>query len=224
VKFSYNWIRELVRDLDTPAIELEHLITMKTAECEGIELFGGYLSEAVSARVESVEPIPGSHNVKALVQTGRYGARTVVCGAPNCRSGMITAYAPVGKKLIHGIESDGMLASAAELGINRDAAGIIELDSQVGAPMPGCVPDHIIDIDNKSITHRPDLWGHLGMAREVAAISRKALIDPVRLEVIPSQPSPVNVLIEDLTLCPRYSASFSRTSRSGPRRTGSSAG
>jgi phenylalanyl-tRNA synthetase beta chain len=206
VKFSYNWIRELVRELETPAIELEHLITMKTAECEGIESFGGYLSEAVSARVESVEPIPGSHNVKAVVQTGRYGRRTVVCGAPNCRPGMITAYAPIGKKLIHGIESDGMLASAAELGINRDAAGIIELDIQVGAPMPGCVPDHIIDIDNKSITHRPDLWGHLGMAREVAAISRKALIDPIRLELVPSQPAPVNVVIEDLTLCPRYSA------------------
>src|SRR3954464_8413499 len=197
--FSYNWIRELVDGLDAAPEALERLITMKTAECEGVEKVGALLETACAARVETVEPIAGTHNVKAVVDAGRYGARTVVCGAPNCRPGMITAYAPIGKKVIHGIESDGMLASAAELGINRDAAGIIELDIQVGAPMPGCVPDHIIDIDNKSITHRPDLWGHLGMAREGAAITRRALIDPVRLELVPSQPAPVNVAIEDLT-------------------------
>src|SRR5438477_3394025 len=164
MKFSYNWIREYVEGLDTPPIKLEALITMKTAECEGIEKVGLLLSDACTARVDSVDPIAGSHNVKARVDTGRYGERTVVCGAPNCRPGVISAYVPVGKKSIQGIESDGMLASGAELGINRDAAGIIELESQAGAPIPGCGPDSVIEIDNKSITHRPDLWGHFGMA------------------------------------------------------------
>ena len=56
----------------------------------------------------------------------------MVCGAPNCRPGLITAYVPIGKKTIDGIESDGMLASGAELGINRDHAGVIELDSPGG--------------------------------------------------------------------------------------------
>ncbi|MFN7997103.1 MAG: phenylalanine--tRNA ligase subunit beta [Bryobacteraceae bacterium] len=206
MKFSYDWIREFIPGLDTPAPRLERLITMRTAECEGIEAAGAMLESACAARVESIEPIPDSHNVKAVVHTGRYGSKVVVCGAPNCRPGVISVYAPIGKKVINGIESDGMLASGAELGINRDAAGILELESQVGAPLPGCVPDSIIEIDNKSITHRPDLWGHFGMAREVAAILRKPLRDPVKPEVVPDTPPAIAVSIEDLDLCPRYSA------------------
>ena len=179
---------------------------MKTAECEGIEAAGELLAQACAARVASVEPIPGSHNVKAVVETGKFGNKTVVCGAPNCRAGMFTVYVPIGKKIIHGVESDGMLASGAELGISHDAAGILETAGPAGAPLPRCVPDGIIEIDNKSITHRPDLWGHFGMAREVAAISRQSLRDPVNLSLVPADPSPIHVAIEDLDLCPRYSA------------------
>src|SRR5215510_11198829 len=138
MKFSYNWIREFVDQLDTPPAALERLITMKTAECEGIEPFGELLEKACAARVETVAPIEGTHNVKAEVDAGRYGRKTVVCGARNCRPGLITAYVPIGKKVIHGVESDGMLAAGVELGINKDHEGIIELDSQVGAPLAGC--------------------------------------------------------------------------------------
>jgi phenylalanyl-tRNA synthetase beta chain len=206
LKFSYNWIREFVDGLDCAPGALEKLITMKTAECEGIEVTGALLDRACAALVESVEPIPNSHNRQAIVDAGRYGRKTVVCGAPNCRPGLVTAYAPIGKKVIQGIESDGMLASGAELGINRDHSGVLELESQVGAPLPGCVPDSIIEIDNKSITHRPDLWGHLGMAREVAAILGHTLKDPVRADLLPTGPAAIELQIQDLTLCPRYSA------------------
>ena len=206
MKFSYNWMRELVDGLDIPARQLEQLITMKTAECDGIEPFGAPLAEAVAARIDSVEEIPGSHNRKARVHTGRYGDKTVVCGAPNCRPGIVAVYVPIGTKTINGVQSDGMLASGAELGINKDHEGILEIDSQVGAPLAGCVPDHIIDIDNKSITHRPDLWGHIGMAREVAAITGRKLIDPVRPDLLPRGDAAVKVAIEDFNLCPRYSA------------------
>ena len=179
---------------------------MKTAECEGIEVAGPLLDRACTARVESAEPIPNSHNQKTLVEAGRYGRKTVVCGAPNCRPGLITAYAPIGKKVINGVESDGMLASGAELGINRDHAGVLELDAQVGTPLAGCVPDSIIEIDNKSITHRPDLWGHLGMAREVAAILGHTLKDPVHLDLLPHGKAGIDVQIQNFKLCPRYSA------------------
>ncbi|MCZ2074758.1 MAG: phenylalanine--tRNA ligase subunit beta [Bryobacterales bacterium] len=114
MKFSYNWIRELVDGLDTDPKHLEQLITIKTAECEGIEPFEG--------------------------------------------------------------------------------------------SQPGCAPDSIIEIDNKSITHRPDLWGHAGMAREVAAITRRPFLDPVRVDLVPAGPSPARISIEDFELCPRYSA------------------
>src|ERR1039458_1922868 len=91
---------------------------------------------------------------------------------------MFSAYVPIGKKVVNGVESDGMLASGAELGLNRDAAGIVEL----AAELAGCAPDYIIEIDNKSITHRPDLWGHFGMAREVAAL--KGLRDRAIIAVL----------------------------------------
>jgi phenylalanyl-tRNA synthetase beta chain len=206
LKFSYNWLRELVEDLDHAPGPLEKLITMKTAECEGIEVAGEWLDRACAARVESVEPIAGSHNVKAVIDAGPYGRKTVVCGAPNCRPGVVSAYVPIGKKVIDGMESDGMLASAAELGINRDHTGIIELEAAIGAAVPGCAPDNVIEIDNKSITHRPDLWGHHGMAREVAAILGHKLKDPARLSLLPEGPAAVKIQIQNLDLCPRYSA------------------
>jgi phenylalanyl-tRNA synthetase beta chain len=210
MKFSYSWIRSLVDGLDVPAEALERLITMKTAECEGVESVGLLLAEASAATVVDVEPIPNSHNVKAVVDAGHYGRKTVVCGAENCRPGIKTVYVPLGVKLISGIESDGMLASPAELEINRDNTGIIELRDGEDIPFP----DSVIEIDNKSITHRPDLWGHHGMAREVAAITAKQLRDPVWLGSLPGAllgsprppESPVKIEIEDLHLCPRYSA------------------
>jgi len=202
MKFSYQWIREFVPGIDVPAQALERLITMKTAECEGIETAGALLAGAVVAKVETVEPIEGFHNVKAVVDAGPYGRKTVVCGAPNCRAGITTVYVPLGLKKVSGVMSDGMLASAAELEINKDHAGILELDGT--QPLPAA--DHIIEIDNKSITHRPDLWGHHGMAREVAAITGQSLRDLVDLSLLPEPGGPVQVEIEDLALCPRYSA------------------
>ena len=206
MKFSYQWIRDFVPGLNTEPGELMRLITMKTAECEGLEHFGVALGEASVARVQDVEWIsgrhnPGSHNQIATVETARYGAKRVVCGAPNCKPGMLTAYRPLAPKLIEGVESDGMLASALDLGIGRDHSGIVELDRET---LPS--PDTVIEVDNKSLTHRPDLWGHHGMAREVAAITHHALRDPVKLALLPKSPAAVEIQIEDFTLCPRYSA------------------
>ena len=215
MNFSYSWLCELVNGLETAPAELGRLITMQTAECEGVHEVGAHLARVVAARVVSVEPIPGGHNVKAVVDAGQYGTKTVVCGAPNCRPGITTAYVPAGTNLggrqigriaIDGVESDGMLASGVELGINRDAAGILEFEAAPGAPIPGCAPDSIIEIENKSLTHRPDLWGHHGLAREVAAILRRTLRDPVKPGLVPADPAPVKIAIEDLDLCPRYSA------------------
>ncbi|MCC6343705.1 MAG: phenylalanine--tRNA ligase subunit beta [Bryobacterales bacterium] len=215
MKFSHNWIHELVEGLEASPAELTRLITVKTAECEGVEAAGAHFAQVVAARILEVEAIPGSHNRRAVADAGPLGRRTVVCGAPNCRAGIVTAYVPagvflegreIGRRVVDGVESDGMLASGSELGINRDQEGILELDAAPGVPLPHIVPDHIIEVDNKSLTHRPDLWGHYGMAREAAAITGKRLLDPVRLEGIPGGPAAVKVVIEDLQLCPRYSA------------------
>jgi phenylalanyl-tRNA synthetase beta chain len=201
MKFSYNWIRELVPALTEKPPELMRVITMKTAECEGLEAVGVALAEASVARVVGVERIAGSHNQVTVVETVRYGRKTVVCGAANCRPGMLAVYIPVGTKRVDGVESDGMLASGLELGVNRDHSGIVELETQVLL-----ASDTIIEVDNKSLTHRPDLWGHYGMAREVAAITHQALRDPARMDRLPAGAAVIAIEIEDLTLCPRYSA------------------
>lgn len=228
MKFSYNWIRELVPGLDATPDALMKLITMKTAECEGVEEYAPWLSHVRAARVVAVEPIEGSHNVKATVDAGpSLGIKTVVCGAPNCRAGIVTAYVPDGvtvaggqairKAFIAGVVSDGMLASGEELGLNRDHEGILELtDVEPGAAIPGCRPDAVIEVDNKSLTHRPDLWGHHGMAREVAAISGRTLRDPVDLALIPSAAPAWHVEIRDFELCPRYSALVFENVKVGP--------
>src|ERR1051325_2797414 len=201
MKFSYNWLRELVDGLETPPKDLARLITIKTAECEGVEEVGAALEPASEARIVSVEALGSGHNRKTVVETAKYGTRTVVCGAPNCRPGVRSIYLPVGRKTIEGIESDGMLASAAELGISRDHTGIVELDEPFAL-----APDHIIEVDNKSLTHRPDLWGHYGMAREVAAILDRKLKDPVNPGLLPWQAPAIQIQVDDYDLCPRYSA------------------
>lgn len=216
MNFSYNWLRELVPTLSTEPSDLLRLMTLKTAECEGLEPVGEHFATTVAARVLTVEPIsPGSHNRKATIDAGSLGLRTVVCGASNCRPGIVTAYAPPGTKfdktdisrrIIEGVESDGMLCSAAELGINKDHEGIVELDAVPGTPLPALAPDHIIEVDNKSLTHRPDLWGHYGMAREVAAITACPLRDPVNPALVPTDPPAIKIANEDFTRCPRYSA------------------
>jgi phenylalanyl-tRNA synthetase beta chain len=213
MKFSYQWLYELVDGPRPDPVELGRAITMKTAECEDVEAFAPHLARVAVAHVLSAEPIPGSHNQRVLVDAGEYGRRTVVCGAPNCRAGLTTVYVPPETRLgaleiktveIGGVRSEGMLASGEELGINRDHSGILELDGDRFE----LEPDWIIEIDNKSLTHRPDLWGHYGMAREVAAVTQAKLLDPVHMDLLPGADAgpPVSIVIENYTLTPRYSA------------------
>jgi phenylalanyl-tRNA synthetase beta chain len=205
VKFSYNWLSELVDGLEARPHEVARLITMKTAESEGVDEYAPQLAGARVARVVSSEPISNSKNQRAVVDLGNGAHATVVCGAPNCRAGISTVWVPMARKVISGVESDGMLAAGIELGINRDHEGILELDGAEPGSSFDLRPDHIVEIDNKSLTHRPDLWGHYGMAREIAAITGARLIDPVSRQ-LPAGDSPVRVAIEHYSLCARYSA------------------
>ena len=227
MKFSYQWLRDLVPGLETEPAELQRLITMKTAECEGIESVGEHFHSVIAVKVLSVEPLAKSKNKKVVIDAGAGQQFTVVCGAPNVVPGVTVPWVKPGTKLgskliftanIEGVESQGMLASAAELGINRDHSGLLELAGlRPGDSLPKLDPDFIIEIDNKSLTHRPDLWGHYGMAREVAAITGNALHNPVDLSLLPaSAPSSLKVSIADHKLCPRYSALVMQNARVEP--------
>jgi phenylalanyl-tRNA synthetase beta chain len=226
LKFSYQWLRELVPGLATEPADLQRLITMKTAECEGIEPTGLHFASVVAARVVSVEPLPKGKNKAVRIDIGHGKIVSVVCGASNVRPGMLAPWVSpgtllgdktIGRATIEGVESEGMLASSAELGISRDHAGLLELtDTEAGEPLKGLSPDWIIEIDNKSLTHRPDLWGHYGMAREVAAISGQPLVDPVQPGLLPGGAPVIQVEIADHALCPRYSALVFENVRVGP--------
>jgi phenylalanyl-tRNA synthetase beta chain len=226
LKFSYQWICELVPGLNENPATLQRLITMKTAECEGIEPAGAHFNNVVAARILSVNSTPKGKNKSVKIDTGNGRQAVVVCGAPNVRPGLVAPWVPpgtilgekrIGRAVIDGIESEGMLASAAELGINRDYSGLLELEHlEPGQRLPGVAPDWVIEIDNKSLTHRPDLWGHYGMAREVAAIAGKTLRDPVKPELLPQGECPINVQVAECLLCPRYSALLLEDVKVGP--------
>lgn len=216
MKFSYRWIEEMVEGLAVRAPELERLITMKTAECEGVTPVGEHFASARVARVLTVEALPKGKNKRVTIDAGDGAVHTVVCGAPNVRPELLAVWLPPGTIIdgrelgvaqFGGVASEGMLASGAELGLSDDRSGLLELAGlQPGDGLPKLRADWVIEIDNKSLTHRPDLWGHYGMAREVAAIAGGKLVDPVDMTLLPRGASPIKVQVEDETLCPRYSA------------------
>jgi len=219
MKFSLHWLGRYV-DLSGVLIEqLAGRFTSSVAELEGYRAYGAGLEDVVVAQVNTVQPLPDSDRLMlCTVSDGSSAPRRVVCGASNIRPGMKTALARPGARLgdvvvekatIRGVQSDGVLCSPAELTLTDDHSGICVLsgDLEPGTPMAQVIPlvDTIFEVDNKSITHRPDLWGHAGVAREVAALLRRPFrIPPIDLALGTS--TPVTVDVQSPTLCPRYVA------------------
>jgi len=185
---SMNWIKDFV-NLD--GIETEELIkkfNLTTAEIEGYEVKGSDTTGVIFARIEEVENHPNSDHLHILkVNTGTELLQ-IVCGAPNVRTGMTVCLAPIGSKVqghkmgkakLAGIESYGMCCSEEELGIGSDNSGIMDIDFDVklGADIKTVFPidDVVFEVDNKSLTNRPDLWGHYGIAREFSAMFNREL-------------------------------------------------
>ena len=112
MKFSYQWLSELVDGARPDPVELGRAITMKTAECEGVELVGEHLARVAVARVLSVEPIPGSHNQKAEIEAAEYIAKHV---KKPCAAFIAGQTAPPGKRMGHaGAIISGSSGSAEE--------------------------------------------------------------------------------------------------------------
>lgn len=199
MKLSFNWLNEFVDLHGIQPKELADLLTMKTCEVEGFEDFMGHLAKIPVAHIDELRKHPDADKLKICkVNTGKETVQ-IVTGAENVAQGKKFPVALVGVKLpdgremtkakLRGVESFGMLCSGNELGITQlDYApakidGLMPLpdDWKVGAPLSEYFgnPDVIFDIDNKSITHRPDLWCHFGFAREIAALLGRQLIrDP----------------------------------------------
>ena len=217
---SMNWISDFVDFTGLDKVELIHRFSLSTAEVEN-EIFykGADVSGIVVAEIKSVENHPDSKKLHLLrVDIGALNLIDVVCGAPNVRVGMKTAFAKVGAKIgeieiaprpLAGVMSYGMCCSEAELGISDDNSGIMDITDDIpnGTDLKGAyqIEDIVFEVDNKSLTNRPDLWGHYGIAREFAALAGRPLkpLDTADLDVYSALPQ-VDMKIED-PLCQRYS-------------------
>ena len=217
---SMNWISDFVDLSGLDKIKLINQFSLSTAEVENDIFFkGSDLSGVVVAEIKSVENHPDSKKLHLLkVDAGEAELTDVVCGAPNVRVGMKTAFAKVGAKIgeieiaprpLAGYMSYGMCCSEKEIGISDDNSGIMEITDDIpnGTDLKEvyAIDDIIFEVDNKSLTNRPDLWGHYGIAREFAALSGRELkpLETVDLSKYDNL-SKVDMKIED-PLCQRYS-------------------
>jgi phenylalanyl-tRNA synthetase beta chain len=220
MRISCRW---LARHVDlagiTPA-QLAEDLTLSTAEVEGLEPFAPELAAVTVGHVLERERHPNADRLSVCrVDVGRGEPLQIVCGAPNVRAGQRVAVATVGtllagerrieKAKIRGVESRGMICSERELGLGEEHDGIWVLspEAEVGLPVAQALglEDWVLEIDNKSLTHRPDLWGHRGIAREVAAIYRRELRPLDTRLPAPRGGDPFPVRVES-PACSRYVA------------------
>lgn len=218
---SLNILSKMVNLEGIDPHEIAHRLTMSTAETEGVEFMNAHLATVISARLTDVRKHPDADKLTVCEADTGSGKLTVVCGAPNHKTGDIVALATVGTKFneeftvkkakIRGQESSGMLCSEKELGLSDDHSGIMVLppDTPLGAPLAKLFPawhDVRIEIDNKAITHRPDLWSHEGFARELGALFSRPLNDPVDMKPAAAFPAGggLDIVIENAEACPRY--------------------
>ncbi len=187
MNLSLEWLKQYIDLPDLAPEKIAHELTMATAEVEGVEVLKRSVKNIVVGEISAIETIDTGESNKIMnyvtVDVG-LGTPKTVCGAPNVKIGMKSAFAAPGVTITDGIivkeqrvynhVSQGILCSPKELGWGESHAGIMAFpdDMVVGTELAELVPpeDYIIDIDNKTITHRPDLWGHYGFARELAAI------------------------------------------------------
>ncbi|MDE6035042.1 MAG: phenylalanine--tRNA ligase subunit beta [Ruminococcus sp.] len=217
---SMNWISEFVDFSGLDKLALINQFSLSTAEVEN-EIFmkGSDISGIVVAEIKSVEAHPDSQKLHLLkVDAGKEELVDVVCGAPNVRIGMKTAFAQIGAKIgditiaprkLAGYTSYGMCCSEAEIGISDDNSGIMEITDDIpnGTDLKQVyqIEDIVFEVDNKSLTNRPDLWGHYGIAREFSALTGRPLkpIETADLEKYKDLPA-IDMKILD-PLCQRYS-------------------
>ncbi|OGY41285.1 MAG: phenylalanine--tRNA ligase subunit beta [Candidatus Buchananbacteria bacterium RBG_13_39_9] len=225
---SKNWLQDFVKIPNSlSAKELGLKLTMATAEVESIKNQAESLQGVIVGEILEIKKHPNADKLYlAIVDIGK-AKLNIVCGAPNVREGQkvpvatIGAVLPNGMKIekvkVRGTESSGMLCAEDELGLGKDHTGILILDKnfKVGEPLSRVLglDDVIYEIENKTLTHRPDLWSHYGIAREVAAILSEKLKEykvTLREPFGSAQGRPhhditkLDIKIEDYKLCPRY--------------------
>src|SRR5579864_6738752 len=186
MKFSVNWLREFV-DLPKNPEEIADLLTRAGVETENIETRGAKIDNVIVSQINASSRHPDADRLSVCeVDDGSGIKRQIVCGATNYKVGDKVPLAPPGTKLpngteirkskLRGVESEGMLCSAIELGLGEDAAGLLILspEAKIGAPISNLFPSDMI-LEVEITPNRGDLLSHYGLAREIAALTGKKL-------------------------------------------------
>ena len=231
MKISLNWLKKYV-DINVDNAELEKLIDSRLVEIEEIIDESTKYDNIFVAKVVECEAIPETHLHLCKIDAGKHelagedGLVQVVCGAPNVHTGMLAAWIAPGaivpqsvhedapfvigkRKMLGKYDSYGMLAGADELDFGDDHSGIVEIDpagAQPGDKLADVfeLNDVILDIENKSLTHRPDCFGLIGFAREVAGVLGQKFVSQPLEETTDFKKLGVAIASKDI--CPRYSA------------------
>jgi phenylalanyl-tRNA synthetase beta chain len=229
MNISLNWLKKYIdlEDSIDPK-ELGLKLTLSTVEVEEVINLAKSLDNVFVGKVTELKKHPDADKLQiAVVDLGKEKVE-VVCGGANLSVGMLVPLAKSGAKVkwhgegdlielkptkVRGVMSDGMICASTEIGLGdlfphgeNDIADLSDLELKVGDPLAKSLglDDSIYDIDNKSLTNRPDLWGHYGMARELSAIYNKKLKEYPLTKFSTSKEVKLKVNVEDQTLCPRY--------------------
>ncbi|HLD21682.1 MAG TPA: phenylalanine--tRNA ligase subunit beta, partial [Patescibacteria group bacterium] len=228
MKFSYSWLKEYAKDLPSPQELLEKL-PLSSVEVEEIEEQGARLENIIVGEVRHIEKHPNADRLAVCtVHTGA-AQEQIVCGGSNLFVGMKVAFAKVGSRVewhgkgemvemkpatIRGVKSNGMICTSDEIGLiklfpKKEENEVIDLTAHSfvsGTPLAEALGlnDTLIDIDNKSMTHRGDLFCHIGMSREMAAVFNVPFNMPQFSEFDTASLPKVDIAVEDATDCPRY--------------------
>lgn len=230
MKVSLNWIRDYVQlPADADLKRLAYDLTMSTVEVEdAVELAKQFEHMAVGV-INAVEQHPNADKLKVCKTDIGGEVKDIVCGGTNLRAGMKVAVALPGamcrwhgegepveikQSKLRGVESYGMICGAAEISLadlfpTKEEAHILDLsdfDAPAGTPLADALDlnDIILEIDNKSMTNRPDLWGHYGIAREIAALYDLPMKEFPHFDRNVESTSGFHVTVEDTERCPRY--------------------
>ena len=229
MNISKKWLeKHLKNPIDLPDSELREKLSSSLAEVESIEKISSVLENVYVGEIVNIEPLKGSNKAKLVEVNIGIARKRVICGAPNINIGDKVPIVLEGgkvfnakhditknealiitKQTIYGEISDSMLCSPKELGLCGDHTGILILpkSTEIGADLVTIFQDTIYEIDNKPLTHRSDCFCHLGLAREIAVISKNELKEGEFIHtLIATQSTPFKVKIKDTKLCKRYTS------------------
>ena len=229
MKLSLNWIKDYVKlpeDMDLKRLAYD--LTMSTVEVEGAESLAERFDKIVVGIIKGVEPHPNADKLRVCkVDVGDGEIKDIVCGGSNLETGMKVVVACPGAMVrwhgegepveikntkLRGVASYGMICASSEVGLDdlfpaaeeHEIMDVSAFDAKAGTPLATALDldDIILEIDNKSMTNRPDLWGHYGIARELAALYDLPIAEFDKY--VPEKCDSYDVRIKDEERCPRY--------------------